>query len=206
MNESVVAMIDAGALVDPIDAAGSWRTAKRAAAALSTFCGAGARDGLAADPYLIAFAEQWLTIGLRTGWIARHALGREVDLDDVRGWLSVVPDRMPVAVTLLLGDAMRSTRREDRDAAAVALREWAAIPERSHHPKLLAFTSMMSRHYLTIVPRPGIGTAEWFAAAYLAVTLAGRSGRTSTHLRLEDGQWVVDRSWRDRSEGARATV
>lgn len=99
-------------------------------------------------------AGRWLALALRTGWIGRHVVGRAIDLDDVRDWVSVMPGRSPLAVSCLLGEAARSPERAGRVAAAVASREWMSLPRLDHSAQLVELTPLLARQLLLLVLAP----------------------------------------------------
>jgi|TARA_B110000459_G_scaffold170922_1_gene191339 hypothetical protein len=177
MADSVVCRIEAGVLIDPIDAAMSWRTARRAAAALTRF--GEPQSEMPAGSIVLAIVEKWVTVSLRTGWIARHVVHREVDLDNVRDWMSMLPGRVPVDAAVLLGEAAHSSHRAGRVAAAVTLREWASLPQTCHGMRPL--TSLLARQMLTLTRSPSVESSTWFSAAYLSVPLEG-CRETTQHL------------------------
>jgi len=177
-------------VVDPIDAAWSWRGAGLAAATVTTY---GPRWSTSVvDPVIVAGADSLLRVGLRVGWIARNTLGHRVDLNDVEAWIAAMSARVPHSAVMLLGAAAKSPRRADRVAAAVALHELSAAPGRLSGRKL-GVAARVACEALAEVTRDDADELGWFREGFATLDL--RSPRRPTTNDAADGAIDTNGGW-----------
>ena len=174
-------------MVDPIDAAWSWRSAGLAAEAVMSY---GPRWSPAVvHPAIVAGAGSLLRVGLRVGWIGRNTLDAPVDLNDVEAWIAAMSARVPHSAVMMLGSAAKSPLRSDRVAAVVALHELTSVPNRLSGAKL-SVAARVACEALAEVTRDELG---WFRAG--CATLSMRGARRAGPNAAADGVIDANGGW-----------